>query len=232
MRTPDPLRLQKVLKDLVVARQLAACAVHAGLVQNFAAVALFPEEAAVVAHAVPGRVATFRAGRGCARAALKELGSRVVAIPVAASGAPIWPGGFVGSIAHTNQIAAAVVARRKQVKGLGLDIETGEPLDDATMLNIVCRPEEILPGLDASAAENLRRGKLIFAVKEAVYKLYWPLAGAFLEFHDLAVSLDETAGSFRARIANSQRPAVDGGRIVTGVFAETEGLAVALTSLA
>lgn len=192
---------------------------------------LFPEEAGAVAKAAPVRLATFRAGRGCARAALKKLGSPPAAIPVTPSGAPIWPQGFVGSIAHTNEIAAAVIARSDRVKGLGLDLETSEPIDDATMVGIVCQPEELVPARQAAALENLRRGKLIFVIKEAVYKLYSPLAGAFLEFHDLTVFLDEPAGTFRAVLANPERPSLNGVRAVTGVFAETEGLVIALTSL-
>lgn len=230
-RTPDPVRVLNTLRALTAARGIPACATCVELVQKFEHVALFPEEAAAVAEAAPVRLATFRAGRGCARAALKELNLTATAIPTAPSGAPIWPSGFVGSLAHTNEIAAAVVAPSDRAKWLGLDLETGEPLDGATMVGLVCRPEELFPASEAAAPENLRRGKLIFVVKEAVYKLYSPLAGAFLEFHDLTVSLDEPAGTFRAALANPERPPLDGVRSVTGVFAETDGLIVALTSL-
>jgi len=99
------------------------------------------------------------------------------------------------------------------------------------MMQVVCRPEELLPGLAASNPENLHRGKLIFAAKEAVYKLYWPLANAFLEFHDLAIFLDEKAGAFRATITKPARPPAADVLSFTGVFAEAEGLVLALASL-
>jgi len=229
--SPDPFLVRQALQALVAARRISDCAVHADLVQNFTNCALFPEEAAAVAKAAPARLLTFRAGRGCARAALKQLGCTEVAIPMGLSGAPMWPLGFVGSIAHTNEIAVAIVAASKAVKGLGLDIETDEPLDNATMAQIVCRPEELIERSDAAAPPNLRRGKLIFVIKEAIYKLYQPLSGAFLEFNDLAVSLDETAGTFRAGLTNPERPAVDSVRAFTGVFAASQGLIIALTSL-
>src|SRR5690349_4032467 len=93
---PDPHRVQDILQALIAARRIPSCAVHSDRVRNFDNFALFPEEAAAVAKATPARLATFRAGRGCARAALKELGYADAAIPMGSSGAPIWPRGFVG----------------------------------------------------------------------------------------------------------------------------------------
>jgi hypothetical protein len=68
-------------------------------------------------------------------------------------------------------------------------------------------------------------------MKEAAYKLYSSLTGAFLEFHDVLVSFDEDAGTFRAEIVNPEQPSVAGTRVVAGVFAKTENLVVALASL-
>lgn len=228
---PGAGELRNVLCALAERRSLAPVAIQAGLIGGFANVELFPEERPAIATAAPRRLATFRAGRGCARAALRELGSPEIAIPSAPSGAPVWPAGFVGSIAHTNEIAAAVVAPSSAVRGLGLDVETSDPLDSVGMLQLVCRPDELIAAHDASTGENLQRGKLIFAIKEAVYKLYSPLTGAFLEFHDLAVSLDEPAGMFLAHLADPQRPPVANARSITGVFARAGGLIVALASI-
>jgi 4'-phosphopantetheinyl transferase EntD len=230
-RIRDEFRLKNVLQAMAEDRLVAPYAIQVGHLDTFASVDLFPIEISAIASAGPRRRATFQGGRGCARAALRELGSPKVAIPAAPSGAPIWPPAFVGSISHTNEIAAAVVAHSQQVRGLGLDLETDEPFDDPAMVRIVCRPEELISGRDPSDAENLRRGKLLFVVKEAVYKLYRPLSDTFLEFDDLSVSLDESTGAFSADLANPQRPAVAGNRAVTGVFARSEGLFIALASL-
>lgn len=226
----DEFRLRHILQTMAENRQLAGYAIQVGPPESFSNAALFPEEISAIARAAPRRVATFRAGRACARAALKELGSLDVAIPIGPSGAPVWPSGFVGSITHTNEIAAAVVARSQKVRGLGLDLETDEPFDPA-MVRIVCSPEELANGRPPSDPVNLKRGKLIFVVKEAAYKLYRPLCEAFLEFHDLAVSLDESTNVFRAELVNPQRPALAGSRAITGVFAKAEGLFIALASL-
>jgi 4'-phosphopantetheinyl transferase EntD len=68
-------------------------------------------------------------------------------------------------------------------------------------------------------------------VKEAVYKLYWPLSNVFLEFHDLSVSFDESAAAFRAELVNPQRPALTGDRSISGECARVEGVFIALASL-
>jgi 4'-phosphopantetheinyl transferase EntD len=229
---PDEFRLRGILQTMAENQRLTGCAVEVGLLESFSNAALFPAEISAMASAAPRRLATFRSGRACARAALRELGSPDAAIPIGPSGAPIWPPGFVGSITHTSEIAAAIVARSPQVHGLGLDLETDEPFDDAAIVRIVCRPEELLAGHDPSDPANLNRGKLLFVVKEASYKLYRPLSDAFLEFHDLSVSLDESSRAFRAELVNPQRPALTGDRAITGVFTKAEGLFIALATLA
>jgi len=228
---PDEFRLRSILQAMAENRRLTNYAIEVHLLESFANAALFPAEIAAMASAAPRRLATFRGGRACARAALRELGSPDVAIPIGPSGAPIWPPGFVGSITHTNEIAAAIVARSEQVRGLGLDLETEEPFDDASMVSVVCRPEELIAERNPPDPANLARGKLLFVVKEAAYKLYRPLSDSFLEFHDLSVSLDESAGAFRAELVNPQRPALTVARTITGVFAKAEGLFIALASL-
>src|SRR5580692_9704966 len=97
---PDVFRLRNILQTMAENRPVPGCAVEVALVESFANAPLFPIEISVIASAAPPRMATFRAGRACARGALKELGSRNVAIPIGPSGAPIWPPGFVGSITH------------------------------------------------------------------------------------------------------------------------------------
>jgi 4'-phosphopantetheinyl transferase EntD len=230
-RVFDESRIKNVLRAMAEARLPVLYAIEVARLETFAHVELFPPEIPAIASAAPSRRATFQAGRGCARAALRQLGSTDVAIPSAPSGAPIWPPGFVGSISHTREIAAAVVAASQNVSGLGLDLETDDPFDDAAMVRIVCRPEELLSERDPFDPANLERGKLLFVVKEAVYKLYRPLSNAFLEFEDLSVSLDESAGVFRAELTNPQRAAITADRAITGVFANSEGLFMALASL-
>jgi 4'-phosphopantetheinyl transferase EntD len=188
---------------------------------------LFPVEILAMVGVHPRRQMTFRSGRACARAALRKLGVPTLAIQIGASGAPIWPEGVVGSISHTDELAAAIVARQPRVRGLGLDLEADDPLDDAMMVQLVCRPEELASG-DPSHPANLRRGKFLFTIKQAVYKLYEPLTGTFLDFHDVHVTLDENSGTFRADLADPRLPPVGGARTVAGCLSMAEGFVIAV----
>lgn len=225
-----PVRLKYLLQAMAEDRLPARFAITVGPLEDFANAALFPTEMAANTGASPRRLAAFRGGRACARAALRELGLPPAAIPTGACGAPIWPEGFIGSISHTDDIAAAIVAHSPPIRGLGLDLDGNEPLDDAAMVQLVCRPEELFPDRDPSHPANLQRGKLLFVVKEAVYKLYWPLADRFLDFQDVCVTLDESASAFHAELVDSQLPGLARGRAVNGSFARSEGLLVALAS--
>lgn len=188
---------------------------------------LFPVEAAAIEGAHPRRKSAFRGGRACARAALAKLGVPLTSIPRAASGAPLWPRGVVGSISHTDEMAVALVAHTPPVAGLGIDIEKDEPIDDATMLQLVCRPEELIDGCPPAHSANLRHGKLLFSIKEAVYKLYQPITATFLDFRDLRIYLD-ASGSFRAELVDPRLPKIMGSGEMDGRFSRTEGLLIAL----
>ncbi len=182
---------------------------------------------AELAGAGERRRAAFLAGRAGAHAALRALGSHAPAIPMGPAGAPVWPNGFVGSISHTDRLAAAVVATDPPVAGLGLDIEDDLPLDEAEMVGLVCRADELADALRPSAPEHLLRGKLLFVIKEAVYKLHRPLGGAFLDFHDVRVTLDTSAGRFRAELIHARQQG-GAGAVIRGGFARANGSLAAL----
>lgn len=163
------------------------------------------------------RRASFLAGRACARQALGTFGSSVGSIPIGDAGAPVWPSGFVGSISHTNEMAAAIVVRSPPCAGVGLDIDDACGIDNANLLELICRPEEDLGGRGAGDAARLHHGKLLFVIKEAVYKLHRPLGGAFLEFHDVRVTLYDT-DRFVAELVDADKRG-RAGTPITGRFA-------------
>src|SRR5207245_933103 len=114
--------------------------------------------------------------------------------------APIWPHGFVGSITHTAGLAAAVAARARDARALGVDIERIIGSDAVgTLAHAVARPDELrLVGrgsLDAAAAFAT-----VFATKEALFKCLAPLVGRYFDFLDVEVtSVTRDALSFRLR---------------------------------
>jgi len=176
--------------------------------------ALFPEEEAAVARAVPRRRGEFAAGRACARAALTQLGLPAAPILPGPRGAPQWPAGVVGSITHCDGYRAAAVARARDVLTLGLDAEPAGPLPGG-VLDAVSLAEERgrLPALTA-AAPHVAWDRLLFCAKEAVYKAWFPLAGRWLGFEEAAITFAPDAGTFTARLL-VPGPAV-GGRPLGG----------------
>ena len=176
--------------------------------------ALFPEEEAAVARAVPRRRGEFAAGRACARAALTQLGLPAAPILPGPRGAPQWPAGVVGSITHCDGYRAAAVARARDVLTLGLDAEPAGPLPGG-VLDAVSLAEERgrLPALTA-AAPHVAWDRLLFCAKEAGYKAWFPLAGRWLGFEEAAITFAPDAGTFTARLL-VPGPAV-GGRPLGG----------------
>ncbi|WP_263146433.1 4'-phosphopantetheinyl transferase superfamily protein [Pseudomonas sp. RIT-PI-AD] len=131
---------------------------------------------ASIQRSVAKRQAEYLAGRLCAREAMAPLiGARRVP-PIGEDRAPVWPGRICGSISHGAGIAAAVVADRRQWRGLGLDIEELLPDERAARL-----AEEILVPAELERLAVLpaeRRAEyvtLVFSLKESLFKALYPL---------------------------------------------------------
>lgn len=201
-----------------------------GSIEAAAAGPLFAAEAAAVQAAVEKRRAEFTAGRTYARRALAQLGVAAGAIPVGQRRAPVWPAGTIGSIAHCPGYCTAVAARAGELAGIGIDVERDEPIA-AELIARICGAAE----LDQRAALEARLGfdlpKLLFAVKESVYKAYFPLARTFLEFADVAVEVDAPGGTFSARLTNGSVPAAAGTRRFDGRFVRAAGIVAAWTTI-
>ena len=123
------------------------------------------------------------AGRRVARTLLARLGKQPQAIMKSAAGMPIWPPDIVGSIAHDSEIAMAAVAKERDFSSLGIDVEPARTLDP-DLLKMVATARE-LERID----DDPYRGRLLFSVKEAVYKAAYPLDRVFLDHHDVEVDL-------------------------------------------
>jgi len=126
--------------------------------------ALLPDEAAPLAASIVKVRRASGAARIVARDLLARLGYAGCALPKAASGAPIWPAGIVGSLAHDARVAIAAVGRSRDVEAVGIDVEPAEPLP-AEILDMVATPQELL-----KIADDPCQGRLLFVAKEAVYK--------------------------------------------------------------
>ncbi|MFI5912950.1 4'-phosphopantetheinyl transferase [Dactylosporangium sp. NPDC051541] len=160
--------------------------------------ALLPAEAAALsARAVANRRREFTAGRTCARRALSRLGVHGRPLVPAENRAPVWPDGTTGSITHTAGYCAAAVARRADVRAVGIDAERRTILPE-NVRSAICRPEELAwcarrPDEDWWAAVH-------FSAKEVVYKLWSPIMGTWLDFLEARLTIDVDRGEFEAEI--------------------------------
>jgi len=157
------------------------------------------QEAALAESMQPARRAEFTAGRTQARQALSAIGAPVVALPRDTAGAPRWPSGITGSITHVRHgdisYCAAAVSRQPSLLGLGLDAEPREPLPPRLGTRILTDRERQM-----SATMPAWTDRLIFSIKECVYKCFYPSSGRFLDFHDVEVEIHMDAEAFTVRI--------------------------------
>jgi len=160
---------------------------------------LLPAEAAHLGRSVPQRAGEFAAGRLCARRALAQIGIVDFAIEAAADRRPLWPPSVVGSITHTDDFCAAVVAERSLLAAIGIDSEHAARVK-LELWKSICVPEEIAWLHSLAESERVAGASLIFSAKEAFYKCQYPLTRQFLGFHAVRTqvsSLREARGSFR-----------------------------------
>lgn len=167
-----------------------------------------------LANRQPASLQASASARAAARDLLAARGITAVELLRNDTGAPVWPAGFVGSISHDSAFAAAAIADAAAIPCLGIDIEPAIPLHPE-LLDLVATPrEQIVIGTD------LGRARVLFSMKEAVYKAVTPLTGRFLEFSEVEIDLERGI----AYVANGPALAVRyiaSTRIVSCAFLET-----------
>ncbi|EST35200.1 4'-phosphopantetheinyl transferase family protein [Streptomyces roseochromogenus] len=187
---------------------------------------LYPEEAAIVERAVDKRRREFAAVRGCARRAMEKLGVPAQPVVTGERGAPRWPDGLIGSMTHCDDFCAAALARAGEPVSLGIDTEPHGPLPEGV------GPSVFLPAETERLARLARRqpavhwDRILFSAKESVYKAWFPLTRAWLDFSEADITLhpgpgDEPYGTLRAellvpgpRVGDRRLQAFDGRWIV------------------
>jgi 4'-phosphopantetheinyl transferase EntD len=120
--------------------------------------------------------------------AMVELGTEAAAIPMGPDRAPQWPVGVVGSLTHCDGYRAAIVGWADVVLALGVDAEPHVALP-AGVLELIARPDERsrLARL-AAVSKGVRWDRLLFCVKESLYKAWFPMMKQWLDFQEAAVT--------------------------------------------
>ena len=196
-------------------------------------VVLYPEEEAIVERAVEKRRREFVTARACAREALAELGEPAKPILSGPRGEPLWPAGIVGSITHCDGYRACAAARSSRLRTLGVDAEPDLPLPDGLLGDIALPEERGLLRRLAEEAPGTHWDRLLFSIKESVYKAWFPLAGRWLGFEDAVVEIDLRAQTFDARLL-VPGPVLDGRELgrLHGRWLASDGLLMAAVAMA
>lgn len=175
------------------------------------------------------RVHQSRCARALAIDLLAAQGCVTDAIGKGPVGDPVWPAGFVGSLSHTESYAAAVVARDRHCKALGIDVEPDLPLPPDTD-GLILRDEE-RHWLASLAGAHAGADRLLFCAKECVHKAIHPLRGAWLDFQDVWIEVDPVAGSFAPRPASAAAEKAFQGLQTQGRYVRTQGQLLAVLAV-
>lgn len=156
--------------------------------------ALHPEEARHLGRSVQKRAQEFAAGRMCARRLLHEFGFPNFPVAVGEHRQPVWPDTLVGSITHTTDFCAAVVAPKDRLRAVGIDSEIAGSVKPELWRGI-CTPGETAWLRSLPDAQQPRAATLIFSAKEAFYKCQFAATQEHLGFRDAVVEMPEWGGT-------------------------------------
>jgi 4'-phosphopantetheinyl transferase EntD len=105
---------------------------------------------------------------------------------MSSNGAPLWPIGISGSIAHSHVHIAVISARVQDYRSLGIDIDDGRDLEGA-VVDIATAPE-LQRVMEAYSVDVNAAARLAFSAKEALFKCQAPITSMeSLVFLDVAL---------------------------------------------
>jgi 4'-phosphopantetheinyl transferase EntD len=188
----SPLRIPDKETDTLLANLFPDCVAVCFSSELPADAKLEPAEQSYTERMAAKRLLEFTHGRYCAHEAMRRLGIPVSAISKGEDRAPVWPSRIVGSISHSDQVAVAALAHSHELDTLGLDIEGQEALKPE-IISMICRADE------QAALNDGHLAKLLFSIKEAVYKCIYPRVGCYVDFKEIEILLDKAGESYRVR---------------------------------
>ena len=160
----------------------------------------YKNEQQLMQQAVAKRKREFFSGRYLARQALKRAGMPLTALPRAPLGNPIWPSAAIGSITHDQKYGAAIVARQRDLKGIGIDLIENPHRVDQDIAHMFLLPSE--EAELKARFPNLSAAAVAFSVKESVVKAISGHLGRFIDL--LEIHLTVTEHELAARVPGLQ----------------------------
>ncbi|MGW2776431.1 4'-phosphopantetheinyl transferase family protein [Streptomyces olivaceoviridis] len=114
--------------------------------------------------------------------------------------APGWPEGLVGSMTHYDGYRAVALARAVDVIAVGIDAEPNAPLPDG-VLEAVSLPAERAWISDLTTARaEVSWDRLLFSIKESIFKAWYPRTGYGLGFEQAEVTVPPQSHTFTCRL--------------------------------
>jgi 4'-phosphopantetheinyl transferase EntD len=95
------------------------------------------------------------------------------------------------------------VGRAGSYAGIGIDAEPAEPLAP-DIARRVCSRDEAASFARISPYDSNLGARVVFSIKEAIYKCVFPITHQFLGFEDVSVSCDD--GTFDVRLRVNAEP--------------------------
>lgn len=149
------------------------------------------EKATTKVHRQSGAV------RILARQLLEQLDLPDVELPRLPNGAPKWPDGVTGSLAHDRDVAVAAVMLTDGLSFVGIDVEPAEPLPPKVM-EMISTPSE-----QRRYDPDLLQSRVLFCAKEAVYKAFNSKTDQFLGFQDVEIDLAISRATLKGGLSMS-----------------------------
>ncbi|MDP5142179.1 4'-phosphopantetheinyl transferase superfamily protein [Rheinheimera baltica] len=172
-----------------------------------------------IQQAAPKRQAEFLAGRHAARKSLAQLGLSQRQILVGKNRAPIWPCQVIGSISHTDRIAACAAIHAADRLYLGLDLENWLTTTVATdICNNIVSPAEH-KRLQATGFSIEQALTITFSAKESLFKALYPFVGDYFGFEAAEIlHLDPKTGKIEMVLCQTLSADCRSGQIIYGYF--------------
>lgn len=188
---------------------------------------LYPQERDEMTTFGEKRRSEFAAGRLSSKLALAEFGIVNFPLRINDDRRPRWPEGFVGSISHTHDYCAALVARTTDASAIGFDVERTGRIEEELwdVLFTPCEQERLraLP-----FARRAISATIVFSAKEAFYKCHFAFSPTWLDFTDVEIDVSpdapgtvRTSFDIRPRSASVVRAKYVGRFIVAHGFVAT-----------
>ncbi len=173
--------------------------------------------------AVQKRKDEFLLGRAASYHALKKVGfSSPPPVLKGKNREPIWPTEYVGTITHSNGVAAAAVCSEKYAAGIGIDIETVGKNVSTGVFRLTCTEKE-LALVNADTSKNQTMFKRIFSAKEAGFKAFYPHAKEYIDYREAELAWHAETSCFEGILLKAAgkdypvgSPFTVGSRLISG----------------